>query len=377
MNNNQKKFNAYVFLSAFARNLIEVFVPLILYKFGYNLKQVIFYYLLVNLLSIVISPIFVKISKKYTNKVLAIIGLIFFIVTQILLNKIVYSPLYLVLISICFAMYRRGYWISRRFYNLKIIEKKDISKSYSIVSIVGQIALMFSTYIGSYLLDFINIKVLTYISLLLFTAGIFCLYMMEFNHENNNTPLNIFKTFKKIPKRDLYLFGTYELINVVKFFFSLYLFIYVKDNYQTVGILNIFSNIATIIFAYLYGKKINDKKNFLRLSIIFTVIIYFLKANTTSALLILISFIEGITTKMYEISISKEFYVLSKKFEYQNYNLAYELSHSIFRSTALLAALLFTNDLRIMIYITLAMMMVGILFNFKYVRGKNYKAKDN
>lgn len=373
MNNNQKKFNAYVFLSTFARNLIEVFIPLILYKFGYNLKEVIFYYFLVNISSLVISPLFVQISKKHNNKVLAIIGLIFFILTQILLNKIVYSPTYLVLIALCYAIYRRGYWISRRFYNLKVIEKKDISRSYSLVSIINQIGLIFSSYIGSYLLDFVSIKILTYISLILFSIGILCLYMLEFTHEKNNTPLDILKTFKKIPKRNLYLFGSYELINVVKFFFSLYLFIYVKDNYQTVGILNVFSNIATIIFAYMYGKKINDKKNFLKLSIIFTVAIYFLKANTTSFLLIIISFVEGIATKMYEISISKEFYVLSKKFEYQNYNLIYELTHNIFRTNALLIALLFTNNLKVMIYITLGIMLIGTLFSFKYIKGKNYK----
>lgn len=39
MDDNQKKFNLYVFLSTFSRNLIEVFIPLIIYKFGYSLKE--------------------------------------------------------------------------------------------------------------------------------------------------------------------------------------------------------------------------------------------------------------------------------------------------------------------------------------------------
>lgn len=373
MNENQKKFNIYVFLSTFARNLIEVFIPVILYKFGYNLKEVIFYYFLVNVSSLIISPLFVKISKKYNNKILAITGMIFFILTQVLLNKITYSYFYLILIAICYAIYRRGYWISRRFYNLKIIEKKDISKSYSIVSIANQIGLIFSSYIGSYLLDFVSIKVLTLISIVLFFIGILCLYKLNFVHEKNNTPLEIIKTFKQIPKRNLYLFGSYELINVLNFFLSLYLFIYIKNNYQTIGILNIFSNIATILFAYLYGNKINGKKNYLKLSIIFTIIIYFLNVNTTSFLLIIISFLKGISTKMYEISISKEFYILSKKFEYQNYNLIYELTHNIFRAIPLLIGLLFTNDLKHLMYITLSIMFISLFLNFKYIKSKDYE----
>ena len=39
MNKNRKNFNIYVFLSTFARNLIELLIPIILYKFGYSLKE--------------------------------------------------------------------------------------------------------------------------------------------------------------------------------------------------------------------------------------------------------------------------------------------------------------------------------------------------
>ena len=82
--------------------------------------------------------------------------------------------------------------------------------------------------------------------------------------------------------------------------------IYVKDNYQVVGIMNLLTNLATIIFAYFYGKKINEKDNYVRLSILFMSLVYFLKANSISyILLVIVSFLEGIASKMYELSISK------------------------------------------------------------------------
>ena len=72
MNLKQKKFSIYVFLSTLARSLIEVYIPIILYKYGYSLKEVILYYLIVNLVSLLLTYTFIFISKNYYNKLLII-----------------------------------------------------------------------------------------------------------------------------------------------------------------------------------------------------------------------------------------------------------------------------------------------------------------
>ena len=43
MNKNQRKFGIYVFLSTLSRSLIEVYIPVILYKSGYDLKEIVLY----------------------------------------------------------------------------------------------------------------------------------------------------------------------------------------------------------------------------------------------------------------------------------------------------------------------------------------------
>ena len=48
-----------------------------------------------------------------------------------------------------------------------VMSNKNISVSYSIISIINQIGVITSAYIGSLILDFISIKVLTVISILL------------------------------------------------------------------------------------------------------------------------------------------------------------------------------------------------------------------
>lgn len=371
--NNRKKFELYVFLSTFSRNLIEVFIPVILYKFGYELREVIIYFLLSNIFSLVLSYPLIEFSKKFNNKILTFIGIIAFVTLQIMLANITYSMIYILIISFLYALYRRGYWISRRFYNLQVMEKEKIGTTFSIISIVNHLGVIFASYIGAVMLDYLTVELVTVISITIFMLSILPLSFMKFKHEKNNEKITLIKTLKSIPFSNLYLFGSYELLNVIKCFFSLYIVIYVKDTYSTVGLFNLITNLSVLGFSYFYGKKIDEKKNYLKLSIILVVITYIFKANTTYIALAIVSFFEGVFTKMHEISISKEFYTLSKKFEYNNYNLAYEIVQNSFRTIAILSVLIFKIDLKVMIYILLTFQLIGICLNFKQLEKDDYK----
>ena len=226
MDENKKYFDYYVFLSSFARNLIEVFIGTILYKAGFSLKNVILYYLLVNIFSLLLGLPCAKISKQYSNKVLSLIGILAFTGLQIKLNHIRIDYIYLLSNAFLFATYRRCYWIARRYYTLKVIDKKSIPKDYSITSIANQLSIIISAYIGSLLLEFISIKVLTIISILLFLISIIFLNKLKFEHENNQTKLDLVKTLKNIPISSIIHIGCFELQNVIKFLIPLYLYIY-------------------------------------------------------------------------------------------------------------------------------------------------------
>jgi hypothetical protein len=374
---NQKKFNVYVFISTFARSLIETFIPLLLFKFGYNLKEVVFYFLIYNFIELLISYPMVYLATKKSNRVLAIFGFIGFVLTQVMLNKMYMGLSYLLIIATLYAVYRTGYWLSRRYYNLKIIHKKNISSTYSVVTIVNQIALIFAGYIGSLILDFVGTNILTMISIILYIISIIPLFMFEFEHDETNTNVKIefMKTIKEVGLSNLYIFGSYEILNVIKFFFTLYLFIYVKNTYQTVGLFNLITNLSVMVFAFYYGKKIDGKKNYLKLSIILTVLIYVIKANVVSVALVVVSLLEGIAIKMYEISMNKELYSLSKKFEYNNYNLMYEMLCKLFRSIVLIISYFFVNDLKVMIYVSVFIILLGIFINVTKINKKDFEFK--
>ena len=113
---NKKNFNIYIFLSSFSRNLIEVFIGTILLKKGFSLHSVIFYFLLVNLFSVLFAPIATLVAKRYSNKLLSLFGILCFIILQFVLNYIDLNVIYLYIIALLYAFYRRSYWISRRYY---------------------------------------------------------------------------------------------------------------------------------------------------------------------------------------------------------------------------------------------------------------------
>ena len=370
MNLKQKKFSIYVFLSTLSRSLIEVYIPVILYKYGYSIKEVILYYLLVNVVSLILAYPCIYISKKYDNKVLVVLGMISFLLTQIYLNFINYSISYIIVIASLYALYRRSYWVSRRFYNLMVIKKDNISSTYSKISIINELGVAFSTYLGAIFLDYVNTNTLTVIAMILFILSSIPIFTLKLNkdEEKEKEKLSLFNTLKKTKISNVLHFGIYELINVVKFLIPLYLFIYVKNTYQTIGLVTVISDLSLIIFTYIFGKKLDHThKNFLSISIILFILITVLKVNTLGIYLLLVSLIEGIIKKMYELSISNQFYMYSKNFEYHNYNLVYEVSQNLFRVIVMLVLYFFVSDIKIMVYTTLGFMLLGVFLKFKQV----------
>jgi hypothetical protein len=364
MEKNRKYFNKYVFLSTFARNLIELFIGTILFKAGFDLKSVIFYYLFVNVFSFFIAFPCIYIAKKHSNKILTILGIIAFILVQVALNYIKLTIGYLLILSFLYALYRRAYWMSRRYYTLQVIDKNNTSKEYSFVSIFNQLALLLSSYVGSLLLEYININIITCISIMLLLVGFYCIYKMDFEYEINKTKINIFETVRITPISSIISIGCYELQNVITFLLPLYIVIYVKNTYTAVGIINLLAQLATIVCVYAYGMLINKDKNYLKLSLIFLLIFKVLQVNTYGIVLFIITFISGLATKMYEQSFNKELLILSKNYEFHNFNLLYECTQNLFRTITVAILFYFVDDVKIMLYVVLAIIAIPLLVKF-------------
>ena len=86
MDENQKRFNWFVFFSTFARNLIEVFIGTILYKAGFRVHEVVLFHLLMHVFGLILAYPCVAFAKRFSNRVLAFIGILAFVILQLMLN---------------------------------------------------------------------------------------------------------------------------------------------------------------------------------------------------------------------------------------------------------------------------------------------------
>ncbi len=364
---NEKLFNIYVFFTTFSRNLIEVFIGTILFKAGFTFHEVVLYFVIGYAFSTVLAAPCIAFSKRFSNKILAFVGVIAFIALQIILNHPVVSIPYLFLVGFVFALYRKAYWVSRRYYTLKLIShQKNVARKYSVMSVINQLGVIVSSYAGSVFLEFFSIEIITMISFALLTLSTFILHFIKFKAEEpSKIKLQPFKAMQKTPASSMLHIIFYELGNIGKCLFPLYLVMYVKNTYTMIGFVGLFANIAALVFIYMYGRLINKKRNFLKLSLLLYIVMKVLQVNTEGIALMIISFFEGFVLKLYEQSFHKDYLILSRKFDPYNFNLLYELVMDIGRLAVIVFLFLCFDDPKTMIYVNFAIMSLGLLFKFK------------
>lgn len=364
---NQFRFNIFSFISTFARSLIEIFISLYLYKNGYTINNLILFYFLINLFGIPLSYIFVKIGEKTKYTYIMLMGLSGFILVQILLQNINTSFEYLLLISLLYSVYKRGYWVARRFYITKVMPTKKTSGLFSIVLVMSQISSILAGYVGSYILSSASTSILMLISSILLFISVIPLFKIKYT--NNPDKVKLITYLKKYDKSNYILFSFYELTNLLTYIFPIYIAIYVNNSYSLAGNLNAISNIAIIIFIILYGRIIKNKKNYLILSTILLLTCSLFKLGINDSFIIVIYFIEGLVTKMLNQSVNKIYFENRQNMNLTNYNLIYQIIECLIR-TLVCIPLLLINNIKIIIITTISIVFVLMLIYAIMIKNK-------
>lgn len=359
-NDNFLYFNIFNFISTFVRALIEIFISLYLFKNGFSIKSVILFYFLANLFAIPIAYIYASIGEKTKYSYIMAVGYISFIILQLLLRNIVLSDLYILLIAIIYSLYRRGYWISRRFYISHIIPKRKSSFIYSIIMVSIQVAKILSGYIGSYLLSSADISTLIVISVILLSLSL--IPLSKIKYENKPVKIELRKNLKKYRIDSLLAFSFFELDDLLSYLFPIYIALYVNNSYQLAGNLNAISNVAIIIFILIYGKIINNRKNYLILSTVLVLVCVFLKLSINSYLIVIVYFIEGLVLKMQNQSNNKIYFENNNGMDITHYSLLYQIIECLMRAVVSFL-LLFIFDVRLMIvFVSLIILVLLVLY---------------
>lgn len=363
-----KKYNIFIFITSFAKLLVEIFIPLILYNMSFTIKEIILFLILKYSFCLLFIPVGYFIGKKYSVSTLMILSSIIFSITYIYLSQINRNLTSLIILSILYSSYLMFYWLGRHTYGLSIIEDKKTTDNVSLYNIFTILGGLFSPFIGSYIIEKTSTLTLSTIVLVLMIISIIPLTKIKKIKLNSNTQIkHIIKSF---PKTN-YIFNTLDQLRYILYtVLPLWIYINIKSKYSYIGILNIITGLGSIIYIYLLSKKMDkNKKDYLSLSLLIMGIIYFLKITITSNLAyLIITLFEGITKSSLDTITLRNTYVYQKNYCITSYIIFTEIINNIARTLFLIIFYIFNVPLKTMLLICI----LGIFLNvfIKYDDGK-------
>lgn len=363
-----KKYNIFIFITSFAKLLVEIFIPLILYNMSFTIKEIILFLILKYSFCLLFIPVGYFIGKKYSVSTLMILSSIIFSITYIYLSQINRNLTSLIILSILYSSYLMFYWLGRHTYGLSIIEDKKTTDNVSLYNIFTILGGLFSPFIGSYIIEKTSTLTLSTIVLVLMIISIIPLTKIKKIKLNSNTQIkHIIKSF---PKTN-YIFNTLDQLRYILYtVLPLWIYINIKSKYSYIGILNIITGLGSIIYIYLLSKKMDkNKKDYLSLSLLIMDIIYFLKITITSNLAyLIITLFEGITKSSLDTITLRNTYVYQKNYCITSYIIFTEIINNIARTLFLIIFYIFNVPLKTMLLICI----LGIFLNVfvKYDDGK-------
>lgn len=365
---NLKKYNIFTFVTTFAKLLIEVFIPLILCNMNFTIKDIILFLIIKHALCTIFLPITKLVIKKKSTTFLMIISSILFTLSYIYLNFLTKNLFKLLIFTTLLSMYLTFYWVGRHTYALSIIEDKKATDNVSIYTIFTILGGLFSTYIGSILIEKTSYLFLSIIVLFLMLISIIPLTKIKSKKETNE--IKLITIITSFPKRNYIFTFLDQLRFVLVTIFPLYIYLNINKSYKYIGIINIVSGLGSIIYIYILKKLMDkNKSDYLSSSLLYLAITYTLKLLTKNNIIFLIIvFFEGIFRSVVDLITLRNTYVYSKNYTRLNYTIFTEGINNIGRVIILTLFYITNISLKKIILICI----LGILINIfiKYDDGK-------
>ena len=331
---NIKRYNIFILLSTLARNIVEVFSSVLLYKMGYSLKEILLFYSLVYLTGAITSTIVIYLTKIIKPKYILILSSIIFSGSFYYMSIMNKTFTNLIIFSIIYGLGAYTYHTIRHYYAIKSInnhERKEIGSIY-VEAKLSKLILAITVII---------ISVLAIIPI------------FKYEDKTNNNKIKI----DKIQKNKL-LFFICEQAKVINLSLQpLYLYLFINNTISYVGIFNIIMGISSCIFIYFFVRKVDDKKYFKYLNILFCIILI-LKLNISNKYLVLIiALFEGLGIKIFEIVSAENIYSIKEDTNIKGYLLIVEIIFCMIRSIMCLIGY-FINDIKIILYLTIVLIFI-------------------
>ena len=351
--NNNIKYNIFLLVSSLSRNLVEVFNIALLYKLGYSVKNIFLYYSIFFFISIFVNIITLLLTNYIKCKYILLFSNIIFCLSYYFLNNMNYNLKNLLLFAIISSVSSYTYHSIRHYYALKHIDSSN--KEIGNIAIFSFVGIIISSYLGPYITDKYSLSITIIIIFILSLISIIPLLLIKDIREKEKIKMIFISKKRK-------LFFVFEQSKVLFLMIQpLFIYIYVSKSIKYIGIFNVISCIASIIFIYIIVRKININKYFKYLNTLLIIILLF-KLNIINKYIILfIAFFEGLLIKLYEIISMKNLYQV-KVNNIKSYLILVEIIFCITRSVFMFLIYLITDNLKIVLYLLLAFIFISGFF---------------
>ena len=338
-------YNIFLFLSNISRNIVEIFSFVYLYQKGYKIKNILLFYSIYYLVGVFISYITVYLTKCIRRKVLLIISGLLYGVSFYYLSVMSMTNYNLVILSIILSTSSFIYHTIRHYYAMNLVDKVEDKKIASIL-ISAYLPIIFSSILGSYIVDKYSILVSSIIVIILSVISIIPLIFIRDDITNNKIE------YSKINSNKLVFFILEQFKVIFLLLEPIYLYLYVKKSLNYVGTFNILICISSIIYLYYIAHRININKYFKYINIIFCLVLL-LKLNITNKyILLVVALLEGLGIKSFELTSNKNIYNIENS-NINGYLITCELIFCFLRSIICLMFYLFIDNIKVMLYISL------------------------
>lgn len=349
--NKLKKYNIFITLSSFAKAMIEIFIPIIMYNSGYGIKKILLFFLIKFGFIQLFLPLAAFIGKKINFKNLIILSNFLFIGMNIYFNYIKFKFLELVIFSLLYAAYLIFYWIGRHIYGMSIIEEKKTTEfvsSYTIFALIGALP---ATYAGAVIMKEYGLTTLSIILLIISTLAVIPLSFVK--ESATKEKISFKKIIKGFPIKNYIFIFLEQIKHIAIGLFPLYVYLEISNTFEYIGISNAVISIASIIYIYFLAKKMDkNKKDYIPIMCVLLAVTWLFKLNVYStSFILLIMFFEGIFTFGLETSILRNIYSFGKEYRVLSYNLFVEAIRNTARIIILAILFFFINKLNIILYI--------------------------
>lgn len=338
-------YNIFLFLSNISRNIVEIFSFVYLYQKGYKIKNILLFYSIYYLVGVFISYITVYLTKYIRRKVLLIISGLLYGIAFYYLSVMRTTNYNLVILSIVLSTSSFIYHTIRHYYAMNLVDKVEDKKIASIL-ISAYLPIIFSSILGSYIVDKYSILVSSIIVIILSIISIIPLIFIKDDITNNKIE------YSKINNNKLVFFILEQFKVIFLLLEPIYLYLYVKKSLNYVGTFNILICISSIIYLYYIAHRININKYFKYINIIFCLVLL-LKLNITNKyILLIVALLEGLGIKSFELTSNKNIYNIENN-NINGYLITCELIFCFLRSIICLIFYLFIDNVKVMLYISL------------------------